>query len=85
MVGVLAGVGVAAAWLLLFGLLASSARSLVWLLALAAACAWLAALTLVRFGDRGVAVGVALGGCMGLTIAGTLAVIGWATTGWFLW
>jgi hypothetical protein len=82
---VLAGVGVSVVWQLFIGLLATSARSLVWLVAAAACCAWLAALVLVRYGDRGVAVGAALGGCMGLTIAGILTVAGWATTGWFLW
>jgi len=83
--GVLTGAGVTAAWLLLFGLLATTARSLVWLLVFASCCAWAAALLLVRFGDRGVAVGIALSAGAGITIVGILVVARWATTGWFLW
>jgi hypothetical protein len=83
--GVLTGAGVTAAWLLLFGLLGTTARSLVWLLVFASCSAWAAALVLVRFGDRGVAVGAALSAGAGLTIVGILVVARWATTGWFLW
>jgi hypothetical protein len=83
--GVFAGVGVTAVWLLLFSLMATTARGLVWLLVGAAGAAWLAALVLVRFGDRGVAVGVALGAGAGVTIAGILVLARWVTSGWFLW
>lgn len=82
---VLAGAGVAAIWLLLFGLLGRSAQSYVWLTVLASAAACLAALALARFGDRGVAVGVALATSVGLGIAVVLVVQRWATTGWPLW
>jgi hypothetical protein len=83
--GVLTGAGVTAVWLLLFALLATSARSLAWLLLLASGLAWVAALVLVRVGDRGVAVGTALSAGAGITIVGILVVARWATTGWFLW
>lgn len=82
---VLAGAGVTAAWLLLLGLLATTARSFVWLILVAAAVAWLASLGLVRYGDRGVAVGVALSAGAGFSIAGVLLVARWVTVGWLLW
>jgi hypothetical protein len=83
--GILAGAGACAMWLLLVGLFAGSVRGYVWLTLFAAAVAWLCATILVRFGDRGVAVGVALVGGLGISIA-VLVVIGrWASTGWPLW
>ena len=81
----LAGAGVAAAWLLLVGLLATSARGYVWLTLVASVAAWLGALALARYGDRGVAAGVALSTALGLSIAGVLVIERWATTGWPLW
>lgn len=83
--GVLGGAAVAAAWLLLFGLLATSARAYIWLSILASAVAATVALVLGRFGDRGVAVGVAITTGLGLGIAVTVVIQRWATTGWPLW
>jgi hypothetical protein len=82
---VLAGAGAAAVWLLVFALLATSARGFVWLVLAAAAVAWLVALVLAYVGDRGVAVGVALSAGAGMAIAVTLVVARWAASGWFLW
>ena len=82
---VLAGAGVTAGWLLLFGLLASSARSYVWLTLLATAIAWLVAFALLRAGDRGVATGVGLSSGFGFAVAMVVVVARWATTGWPLW
>jgi hypothetical protein len=82
---VLAGAGVTAIWLLLFGLLGRSAQSYVWLTIVASLAAWAAAFALARVGDRGVAVGVALATSLGLGIAMALAIQRWATTGWPLW
>ena len=82
---VLAGAGGAAAWILIFALLATSARGFVWLVLGAAALAWLVALLLTVVGDRGVAVGVALSAGSGVAIAIALVVARWVTAGWFLW
>jgi hypothetical protein len=82
---VLAGAGVTAGWLLLFGLLASSARGYVWLTLLATAIAWLTALALLRAGDRGVATGIGLASAFGLAVATVVVIVRWATIGWPLW
>ncbi|OLB77242.1 MAG: hypothetical protein AUI14_16710 [Actinobacteria bacterium 13_2_20CM_2_71_6] len=80
-----AGAGSAALWMLLFGLLASTARSYAWLTFGAGAAAWVSALVLSRFGDRGVAVGVALSGAVGVAIAGIVVTARWAGGHWLLW
>jgi hypothetical protein len=82
---VLAGAGVTAAWLLIFGLLSSSTRGYVWLTLLAVAIAVLVALALVFAGDRGVATGIAIMAGLGLAIVWVVVVVRWATTGWPLW
>jgi hypothetical protein len=82
---VLAGAGVAAAWLLLVGLLATSAQGYVWWTVAASLAAWTCALALARFGDRGAATGVAMATGLGLAIAVGLALERWATTGWPMW
>jgi hypothetical protein len=82
---VLAGAGAAAVWLLVFALLATSARAFVALVLAAAVVAWLVAILLAYVGDRGVAIGVALSAGAGMAIAVTLVVARWATSGWFLW
>jgi hypothetical protein len=81
----LTGAGVAAAWLLLIGLMATSARAYIWFTLAAATVAWACALVLVRFGDRGAAAGVALSTAVGVGVATGLVVQQWATTGWPLW
>jgi len=82
---VLVGAGVTAAWLLLFGLVGSSARGYVWMTLAASVVGWIVAVVLARFGDRGVAVGVAISTGIGVAIAFTLVVARWATSGWPLW
>jgi hypothetical protein len=81
----LVGAAGTAGGLLLFGLLGSSARDYVWLTAIVAAAGWAVALVLARFGDRGVAVGVAIATGIGIAIAFGLVIARWATTGWPLW
>ncbi|SDY14328.1 hypothetical protein SAMN05444365_101819 [Micromonospora pattaloongensis] len=81
-----AGAGGAAAWLLLFGLLGTSLPGYAWWTLFAGALAWLVALALVRFGDRGVAVGVAMVTAVGWGIAATAVALRWAGAGdWPLW
>jgi hypothetical protein len=82
---VFAGAGSAALWLLLFGLLATSARSYAWLTFGAGLVAWLAALVLARLGDRGVAVGVAVSAAIGVAIAGIVVTAAWSAGHWLLW
>jgi hypothetical protein len=48
--------------------------------------AWLAALALVRHGDRGAAVGVAAATGVGWAVAGGVVAVHWGVTGdWPLW
>ncbi|MEU8816077.1 hypothetical protein [Actinoplanes sp. NPDC048796] len=82
----LAGIGSAALWMVLFGTLGRDLASYAWWTILAAISAWGVAVVLTYLGDRGVAVGVALSSGLGLSIA--LAFVGarWITTeDWPLW
>jgi hypothetical protein len=71
--------------MLLFGLLASTARGYAWLTFTAGLLAWLSALVLGRFGDRGVAVGVAVSAAVGVAIAGIVVTVQWSAGHWLLW
>src|SRR5262249_49880562 len=79
---VAAGAGSAGLWMLLFGLLATTARGYAWLTFGAGAAAWLAALVLARFGDRGVAVGIAISTAIGVAIAGIVVTVQWFAGHW---
>lgn len=82
---VLGGV-VAMTWLLLFGLLGTSVRGFAWWTVFAGGVAWLAALLLVRHGDRGVATGVAIVVGGGWSIAAAVVASRWMVSGdWPLW
>ncbi|PZF99515.1 hypothetical protein [Micromonospora deserti] len=84
--GVAAGGAAAAAWLLLFGLLGRSVPEYAWWTVVAGGLAWLTALVLGRFGDRGVATGVAIVTAGGWSIAAAVVAVRWATSGdWPLW
>ena len=84
--GVALGGAGAAAWLLLFGLLGTSVPQYAWWTVLAGGLAWLAALLLVQFGDRGVAAGIAIVTAGGWSIAAAVVAVRWATSGdWPLW
>ncbi|WP_432832301.1 hypothetical protein [Dactylosporangium sp. CA-092794] len=81
-----AGAGAGAAWMLLLGLLAAgSARGYVWVTLIAGLLAWGAAALLARFGDRGVAVGVAAASGIAVAIAGILVAYRLAGGVWLLW
>jgi hypothetical protein len=83
---VAAGAAVGAAWMLLFGLLmAGSARGYAWITLVAGFLAWGAAAILARFGDRGVAVGVAASSGVAVAIAGILVAYRLAGGDWLLW
>ena len=83
---VLAGLAAATCWLVLFSLLGSGLASRVWWTVVAGGAAWLSALLLVRYGDRGVAVGVAVATGIGWAIAGGAVAVHWGLTGdWPLW
>ncbi|MFF0172315.1 hypothetical protein ACWD6L_14205 [Micromonospora profundi] len=84
--GVAAGGGMAAAWLLLFGLLGTDLATYVWWTVFAGLLAWATALVLVRYGDRGVGTGVAIVTAGGWSIAAAVVAVRWAGTGdWPLW
>jgi hypothetical protein len=79
--GVVAGL----LWMMLFGLLAGSARGYAWLTLGSGIAAWLVALVLARLGDRGAAVGVAMAAAVGIAVA-VLVVMAKALDGqWLLW
>jgi hypothetical protein len=80
-----AGAASAALWMLLFGLLASTARSYAWLTFGAGAAAWLGALVLARFGNRGVAAGIGLSTAVGVAVAAVVVAVRWAGGHWLLW
>jgi hypothetical protein len=80
-----AGASMAAAWLLVAGLLATSAGAYVWLTVVASIVAWVCAVVLVQRGDRGAAAGVALATGLGLAIAAIVVIQRWTTSGWPLW
>ncbi|RKN16976.1 hypothetical protein D7147_20040 [Micromonospora musae] len=85
-IGVAVGGGVAVVWLLLFGLLGTDVSGYAWWTLLAGLLAWLAALVLVRHGDRGVAAGIAIVTAGGWSIAAAVVAVRWATSGnWPLW
>lgn len=84
--GVAVGGVAAAAWLLFVGLLGTDLGSYGWWTLAAAATAWIAALVLVRYGDRGVATGVAIVTAGGWSIANVVLGFRWLATGdWPLW
>ncbi|MEU6203228.1 hypothetical protein ABZ814_06535 [Micromonospora musae] len=85
-IGVAVGGGVAVVWLLLFGLLGTDVSGYAWWTLLAGLLAWLAALVLVRHGDRGVAAGIAIVTAGGWSITAAVVAVRWATSGnWPLW
>lgn len=83
---VAAGCVATAAWMAVFGLLGRDLGGYLWWTLLAGLVAWLAAIALVRLGDRGVAVGISIMIAIGWSIASAAAAIRWVTTGdWPMW
>lgn len=78
----MAGGAAAAAWMIFIGLLGTSTRGYIWLTIFASLIATLAAVALAKFGDRGVAVGVAVVTGLGLAVAMSVALARWISTGW---
>ncbi len=64
-------------WMTLFGLIARGARGYVGTTLAAGVAAWLVALLLARFGDRGAAVGVALASGCALAVAVLVVIVRW--------
>jgi hypothetical protein len=83
---VAAGLGAGALWMLFFGLLGGGLRAYAWWSVFAGALAWLVALALARYGDRGVAIGVAIVTGFGLSVVAIALALRWGTSGdWPLW
>ena len=83
---VLAGLGATLLWFGLFGGLAHGLAEYAWWTIVAAVTAWAVAFVLSILGDRGVAIGVAIAGGVGLSIAMAFVGARWITTyDWPLW
>ncbi|MEV6341829.1 hypothetical protein [Actinoplanes sp. NPDC051851] len=83
---VLSGILSAALWLILFGSLGRDLASYAWWTIAAAVSAWLVALVLAAFGDRGVAVGVSIAAGLGLSVSMAFVAARWiGTYDWPLW
>ncbi len=79
------GLAAGGLWMLLLSLLATTARGYAWWSIVSGAVAWGASVVLARFGDRGVAVGVALAGGVAVAITGIVVIAHWAGGHWLLW
>jgi hypothetical protein len=83
---VLAGIGATLLWFALFGSIGRDLLSYAWWTVVAAVTAWAVALVLALLGDRGVAVGVALTGGLGLSVAAFFVGERWIMTNqWPMW
>jgi hypothetical protein len=83
---VAAGLSTAALWMLIFGLLGGGLRAYAWWTLFAGAVGWLVSVGLARFGDRGVAVGVAISTGLAMSIAAVSLAIEWGNSGnWPMW
>jgi hypothetical protein len=84
--GVMAGIGATVVWFALFGSIGRDLLSYAWWTVVAAVAAWIVSTVLALFGDRGVAVGVAVTSSLGLSIAVAFVAHRWITTDdWPLW
>lgn len=82
----LCGMAAAMVWLAAFGFLGRDLVGYAWWTVVAAVSAWVVALVLTVFGDRGVATGVAIVSGLGLSVAMGFVTHRWVTTmDWPLW
>jgi hypothetical protein len=85
-VQVLTGLGATLIWLALFGSIGRDLLTYAWWTVVATVSAWIVAILLGIFGDRGVAVGVAAAGGFGLSVAAAFVASRWITTAdWPMW
>ncbi len=80
-----AGIGATALWFVMFGAVSWSVPVYAWSAFVAAVLALLGALALARYGDRGVAVGVAGTTGVGLGVAGIVVMVNAIGGNWLLW
>lgn len=72
-------------WMALIGAQAISFRGYGWATLVGGLIAGAVAGALVRFGDRGVAVGVAGASGLGIAVAAVMVIVRWSSSGWPLW
>jgi hypothetical protein len=80
-----AGAGATTLWLALLGMVASGARGYAWATLVGGLLAAAVALVLARFGDRGVATGIALAAGFGVAVPMGLVLVRWIEGSWLLW
>jgi hypothetical protein len=81
----LIGAAMALAWQVLVAGFATSLRELFWRTVIAVAIALGVAVLLLRTGDRGAAVGIALAASLGGCVAALIVAVQWIVVGWPLW
>jgi hypothetical protein len=82
---VAAGIGAGALWMLLTAVQTGGARGYAWVTIVAGLLGWAVAVLLARFGDRGVAAGVAIACGTGVAVAGLVVALKLAGGTWLLW
>ncbi|MGA8117543.1 MAG: hypothetical protein WCA46_28225 [Actinocatenispora sp.] len=80
-----AGLGCAALWFVMFAAVSWNLRAYVWGAVIAGVLALVTSLVLARYGDRGVAVGIAGATGVGLGIAGVIVLSSALNGHWLLW
>ncbi|MBB5871172.1 hypothetical protein F4553_004551 [Allocatelliglobosispora scoriae] len=83
---ILAGLVGGGVWLLAFGQIAGDLAGYAWWTLVGGLLAWVAAIVLARFGDRGAAAGISLAVAIGWSTTAVAIVATWANSGdWPMW
>jgi hypothetical protein len=69
----------------LLGVLGTTARAYVWWSIAAGLLGWAGSVALAKYGDRGVAAGVAMACAIGVTVSFIVVTAHWVGGHWLLW